>query len=213
MLALQAARKIGAANIGGELRVALITLLERENVVVADAARRGVPLDTYESPEFIAHLSRFVAELRDPRAIPALAEAIYGGGTVARALAAFGEQSVPAVTRVVAAPDVHYDVVNHALLTLRFVLEGQTPVSSSTRNQIRESAALRLTGKQYFTTLWKAMDLAITLNDPSLRAIVQTIASDRGQILARGISDPEVIARTQRLAVERLAGVPALPRR
>src|SRR5437660_12186844 len=63
--AFEAAREIGPAKAGQELRRASITLLEKENLVVAESRRRGVTLDTLENPEFVAHVASFVAELKD----------------------------------------------------------------------------------------------------------------------------------------------------
>jgi hypothetical protein len=67
---------------------------------------------------------------------------------------------------------------------------------------------VRLAGKQVFTTVWDAVDLAIALKDPALRRIVKSLATDRNAVVARGIEDSETIEETQRLAAQRLAGVP-----
>ena len=173
--AFEAALAIAPANIGPELRTALIRLLERINEIPLEAGRRGVAVSTLEDPEFISSLSRFVAELRDPRAIPALAEATYGWVPVMRSLAAFGEQAAPAVLRVVTSPDSHYELLEHGLVTLRFMIERAdvNPLSPATVEEIRLAAQQRLTGEQYFTTLWHAMDLAFTLRDPNLRRIAR----------------------------------------
>lgn len=213
-LALEVARSIRPTEMRPELRIALITLLESKNRVVAAAIRRGEPLDKFENPEFVASLSRVVAELNDPRAIPALAEAIYGGFTAARALARFGEQSVLHVVRVVTFPENHYDVANHGLIALRFLVEGATkrPLSPNSLEAIRQAAAQRLTGRQRsVTTLWRAVDLAVVLADPGLLRIVQALASDREAVIARGITDPDLIERTRKHAADRLAGAPPLP--
>ena len=70
------------------------------------------------------------------------------------------------------------------------------------------AAKQRLTGEQYFTTLWEAMDLASAFSDPGLKRILEALASNRDSVLARGIEDPDLIQETQRLAAKRLAGVP-----
>ena len=54
--AFEAALAIGPAKAGQELRLALITLLEKENRIVVAARRRGVTVDTRDNPEFIAHV-------------------------------------------------------------------------------------------------------------------------------------------------------------
>ena len=131
-----------------------------------------------------------------------------------QALAAFGEQAAPAVLGVVTSTESHYDEVNHGLITLRFMVEqtGARSLSANTVDQIRRAAQQRLTGRQYFPTLWNAMDLAVALNDPNLRRIVQSLASNRNEVVIRGVTDPELIEKTQKRAADRLAGVPALPR-
>jgi hypothetical protein len=151
----------------------------------------------------------------DPHAIPALAGALGTGSTLVRdALADFGEQAAPDVLRLVTAQDTRYDAVGDGLMALRFMVEGARtrPLSPSTRDQIRRAAMQRLTGEQYFSTLWYAIDLAVALDDPELRRIVQAIASDRNELVARGVSAPDIIALTQKRAAARLAGEPPEPR-
>lgn len=216
--ALEVARGLGPQDIGPELRAALTATLEREVEVRVQrywADRRGEALKPLEDPEFIFPLSRIVGELRDPRTIPALAGALGIGSPVTRALVAFGEQAVPAVLAVVTSPrSTHYQV-DEGLIVLRFLVEGAgpQPLSAGTLEEIRRVAEQHLTGKQYFTTLWWAIDLAVALDDPDLRQIVRSLASDREQVVDRGIEDPELIDETQRLAAEALAGVPPKPRR
>lgn len=217
--ALETARAIQPRNIGPELRAALISTLEREGQLHArrdEADRRGEAVEPLEDPEFIFRVSSVVAELRDPLAIPALTGALGtgSGSPVTTALVAFGEQSVPALLGVVRSPETSHYVVEGALVVLRFLVEGAGPhpLSAATLSAIRRAAKQRLTGTQYFTTLWDAIDLAMALNDSGLRRIVQALASDRDSVRARGIDDAETIADTQRRAAERLAGVPAKPR-
>lgn len=209
------AREIQAKRpIGQELRKALIALLERQNQIVREAERAGQFVADVEDPEFIARLSRTVAELRDPAAIPALSEATYGGRDVIKALAGFGEQALPDVIRVVSSRDSHYDVVDLGLITLRIMVENRStrPLSGRALDAIRRAASQRLTGKQYFTSLWWAIDLAVALNDPALVKIVEALASDPREINARGINNPAVIEETQKRAADRLAGIQGLPR-
>ena len=86
------------------------------------------------------------------------------------------------------------------------------PLSAGTIAQIRRAAEQRLTGKQYFTILWYAIDLASVLNDTELWSIVQSIASDLNEVFARGVENPDLFELTQKRAADRLAGIPALPR-
>jgi hypothetical protein len=216
--ALEAARSIGAANTGPGLRAALITALEREGRISLqryEADRRGEALAPLEDPEFTAKLARVVAELRDPRSIPALTGALGTGSPPSLALAAFGEQAAPSVLAVVTARESWYELVNGGLQVLRFMVEGKQtrPLTAGTLNRIRLAAEQRLTDRPRFvTTLWRAIDLAVALDDPSLRQIVQNLASDPNESVARGVTDPKLIEQTRKRAAARLAGVQALPR-
>ena len=78
--------------------------------------------------------------------------------------------------------------------------------------QIRDAVEQLLRGEPYFTTLWHSIDLAIATEDPKLRQIVELMATFTSEIVARGVTDSDLVARTQQRAAERLAGVPALPR-
>jgi len=210
-VAVQMALTLGAPNTGPELRAALITLLERNSTILEEARRRNVAVANLENPEFIAHVAHVVSQLEDPRAIPALAGALDSGSTlVSDALADFGEQAAPAVLGVVTSPDSRYSAVDPGLRTLRFMVEeaGTRPLSAGTLDQIRGAAQRHLMGKPYFTTLWRAIELAVALNDPGLRRIVESLASDPNEAIARGVTDPGLIEKTQKWAVDRLAGVP-----
>ncbi len=212
--AFEIARRIEKESMNPELRAALVSLLERMNGIVLQAAKQRKALVNFENPEFIAKVSRVVAELGDPQAIPTLSQAIYGGLTVIRALAAFGEQAAPSVLGVVTSPDSHYDLVNHGLITLRFMVEtvGTRALSTGTIARTRSAAAQRMTGKQHFSTLLWAIDLAVILNDEELRKIVKALAEDRNEVIARGIKEEYDIQQIQKRAADRLAGVPPLPR-
>lgn len=219
--AVEAARTLGPQKIGQELRVALITALEREGQVEAlryAADDRGEKLEPRENPEFIFQVAGVVAELRDPEAIPALVGALGtgSGSPVIRALVDFGEQAVPALLTAVTAPETRHYVVDDALLVLRFLVEGAgpRPLTLAARDRIVPAAIQRLNARQpgIGTTLRRAIDLAVILGDPELRRIVQAIASDRNELIARGLTDPEMIDATQKRAVDRLAGIPPNPR-
>ncbi len=215
--ALDMAQTVGAQNASPELRAALMTTLAREGQRHAEryeAGRRGEELEPMADPEFIARVSRVVIELQDPQTIPALTGALATGIQVPRALARFGEQAAPAVLRTVADPDGWYDAVGGGLITLRFMVEGAAtrPLSSGVRDQIRRVAKERLTGKQHFTILWRAIDLASVLKDAELTRIVETIASDANEVAARGVDDPEVVELTQKRAADLIAGKAPLPR-
>jgi hypothetical protein len=213
--AFEAALAIGPGNAGQELRLALITLLEKENRIVVAARRRGVTVDTLDNPEFIAHVAGFVAELKDPQTIPVLAGALGSGSTAPmQTLSAFGELAAPAILSVVMSPQSSHYEVEGGLTALRLMVEGAgpRPLTSGAIDQIRRAAQRRLTGPQYFTTLWYAIDLAVVLKEDSLRRIVELLASRRTEVVARGVRDPALIEQTQKRATDRLAGVPAFPR-
>jgi hypothetical protein len=213
--ALEIARAVGPRNLSPELRLALITALSHEGKILEDryqSAQRGTTQEPLEDPEFIARLAEVVAELRDPEAIPALVDALGVGSTAIKALAAFGERAVPAVVAAVKA-ERRYDTVDGGLITLRFIVEGgSTRLSNESLNAIRLAAVERLSGEQHFTTLWRAIDLAVLLNDTDLRQRVEALSSDRNQIIAMAIRDPELIRRTRQRASDGLRGVPPLPR-
>ena len=213
--AFEAARAIGPGMAGQELRRALITLLEKENRIVVSARRRGVTVDTLDNPEFIAHVAGFVADLKDPQTIPVLAGALESGSTAPmRTLAAFGEIAAPAILSVVMLPRSSHYEVEGGLTALRLMVEeaGPRPLKSGTIDQIGRAAQRRLTGSQYFTTLWYAIDLAVVLKEDNLRRIVELLASRWTEVVARGVRDPALIEQTQKRATDRLAGIPAFPR-
>lgn len=213
--ALGNAWSLGPQGTGAELRAALITLLDKNNRIVLEAAERKVAVSTLEDPEFIAHVAHVVSGLEDPRAIPALAGALgVSGSTLVRdALADFGEPASADVLRVVTSSGNHY-AVEDGLIALRFMVEGQGahPLSSGTLDRIRQAATQRLSGEQYFTTVWYAIDLAAALNDAGLKRILDSLATDRAAVAARGIKDVDLIRRTQERAAQRLAGAPASPK-
>jgi hypothetical protein len=210
--AIMMAQALGAPRINPALRGALIAGLEREGRL--HAQRRRGEIGYFENPELIAELARLVAEFRDPRSIPALAGALGTSPPAVYALAEFGEPAVQRVLDVVTRTE-DGSVIMDALICLRLMAEGvrTRPLTPRTLGNIRRVAEQRLTGQQFVTTLWRAIDLAVALRDSTLRQTVQSLASNRSAVLARGITDPELIETTQKHAADRLAGVPPLPRR
>lgn len=213
--ALNEANALGPQNIGPELRAALIQALKHQGQIREQRYHADQPAD---DPQFIFPLSRLVAELQDPRAIPALTGALGtgSGSPVIRALVGFGEQAVPALLDAVTSPQTIHYVVYDALLVLRFLVEGAGPdlLSPGTLERIRVATHQRLMERQsgIGTTLRRAIDLAVALDAPDLRRIVQAIATDRNELIARGLTEPDLIEATQKRAAARLAGVPPTPR-
>ncbi len=212
--AVEQARALGPQRTGPELRAALIAVLERNNRLVIQAAQRDEAVESFVNPEFVAQVAHVVSQLGDPMAIPALAGALGTGSTLVQdALADFGERAAPDVLRVVTDPASLNEAVDDGLISLRFMIEGRAarPLSVGTVDAIRRAAKQRLTGKQYFTTVWRAIDLAVVLKDADLRRIVESLAASRDSVAARGIDDAEFIQLTQKRAAGRLAGARPIP--
>lgn len=210
--ALVTSRSIGSRRIGPELRAALITGLEREGRL--HAQRRRGEIGPLENPELIAGLANLVLEFRDASSIPALAGSLGTAPPAIFALADFGESAAEPVMDVLRStqdPSVEMD----ALIGLRLMVEGRSarPLSAKTLLEMKALAGQRLAETQMVTTLWRAIDLAIALDDPDLRRTVESFAADSKAAVARGITDPELIEDTRRLAADRLRGILPLPRR
>ena len=215
--ALSRVRKIGPDKVGPELRAALMTALERENALVDNVRTRraaGEKVVDSGNPELAAGLALVVSSLRDPAAIHALAGSLGSSPPAISALAEFGEAAAPAVLDVLETT-TNVSVAHDALLALRFMVEGVggSALSQATRERIARAATSRLTGpQQSITTVWRAIDLAVALRDPALMRIVQSLASDRSAVVKLRDASADLIEQTQRIAVDRLRGVPPLPR-
>ena len=215
--ALGRVRQIGPEQVNPQLRAALITALERENTLVEQSPARRAAGEVVPRPgngELVAGLAFVLSAFRDPRAIPGLAGALGSSPAAASALADFGEPAAAAVLSVLETTTSTSEA-SDALTTLRFMAEGvgRQPLTDATRDRIRHAAKRRLTEPQEsIVTIWKAIDLAVALKDPELRGVVQSLASDRSAVVRLRKTDPDLIDRTQRVAAERLAGVPPRPR-
>ncbi|HEX7087145.1 MAG TPA: hypothetical protein VF198_12320 [Vicinamibacterales bacterium] len=214
--ALSTVARMAPETVGPELRAVLIAELEREAQLVTSrywAPRRNLPLAPLDDPEYIVKLAEVVAMLKDPQAIPALAHALGLGFVAITPLVEFGEPAVPAVLDVALSLDSSVYAVNDALIALRMMVERQRdrPLSPGTLAAIRDAARLHLIVKQPFfeTTMW-AIDLAVALDDPTLRRIVQAIAANPAEARARGALEPEDVLLVQTRANERLSGVPPI---
>ncbi len=158
-----------------------------------------------------------VTDLADERAIPGLVKALGSGFTVVIGrLADFGELAAGPVIEVTRSYGDDSRRIGHALWTLRYMLEGTEtrPLSAGTIAEIRNVAEVWLSrGQQGIFTLSDAIDLAIVLGDPDLRSVVESLASDASEVIARGVEYPSSIERIQRQATDLLSGEPPLPRR
>ncbi len=152
-------------------------------------------------------VTELVVALRDRRAIPALAGAMQTGMMVMRALAAFGEVAAPTVLAVAASRDSPDGAVGAGLWTLKLIVEGADarPLSTTTLQQVRGVARQRLSGEQGVLTLFSAIELAAALGDADLRGLVERLASDGNEAVARGVTDPELVEQLQRRATAALA--------
>jgi hypothetical protein len=216
--ALEQARAILPENRSRELRDALIAALEREALFLKNrrlAIRKGAVAEELADPVFISNAAEVIAELHDARAIPALAAALGSGGPAIRALVEFGEQSVAPMVAIVRSPDASPESAQDGLLALRFLVEGEPPLSGGALQEVKRAAEERLTGRQFTAVLWRAIDLAIALKDARLRALVERLASDANEVRARSVPeiDSQLVQRTQQLAKSRLAGAAAIPDR
>lgn len=207
--ALSAIRRIGVGAVSADVRKALKDELARTNAITVAAHQRrednGSP-----DPEYRAELQRQVAETGDPDAIPLLADAL-GLGTLLRQLTELGEASAPSVIKVARDPSRHYSAVDEALRILRMMLENNL-VSDETREAARSVARQRLTGSQYFTTFWYAMDLAAVVDDPGLTELIRRISQSPESLQYAGGTTDRTHAMTRQRAIDRLAGIPAQPR-
>lgn len=214
--AVAAVRHIRAEDVGPHLRSALIAALEQEGRVIAQfrgERARGVS-HARGDPELIAGLAHIVSAFRDPRSIPALASALGTSPPATAALAEFGETAASDVINVLSNTS-DLSVEHDALLVLRLMAQGVggQALSTGTRARIRQIAKeILTTPQQSVVTVWRAIDLAEALTDGELRGLVQLLASNRSAItaLCEGL-DPDLVARTQRIATERLAGVQPRP--
>lgn len=204
--------RMGPASVNPELVLALMAELERANALEAETRRQGVALATRMNPESYGFLQRVVAQTNDPRTIPVLAQALGNFGLVPF-LVDYGELAAPDVLDVVTDPESDLYAVGDGLRILRMMIENQEaqPLTDETLIRIRDAAEQRLTGPQYFTTVYYAIDLAGVLADPVLTQKLKLIAAYDTEVYALGIEDPDTIARIQQRVADRLAGVPALP--
>ncbi len=214
--AAQAVLEMGPRNAAPPLRKAMISTLVDE--VERDAAWRRGEAHGAENAETVAQMAWVVAQFEDPRAVEALVGALGTGAGAIWGLATLGD---PAVGATVAAARTREgrgstDIITDALLALRFLAEGvgRVPLSPSSREQVTAVARERLEPKQpYVSILRRAIDLAVVLDDPGLRAIVAAIAADPAEVEAR-VENPSKrgVEWVREAAVERLSGVPPLPR-
>lgn len=157
-----------------------------------------------------------VTDLADERAIPGLVKALGSGFSIVPArLSDFGELAAGQVIEVTRSYGNEPSMIRDALLALRFMLEGAEtrPLSAGTIEELHNVAEVWLSRRdQSSSTLLAAINLAIVLGDPDLRSVVELLASDVSEVIARGVH-PESVDFIQRMAAPVLSGEPPRPRR
>lgn len=216
-LALLSVDRLAVPDVDAAVRSALFDALRREaalHVARYRAVRQRRAAAELEDPTFVGALTRSVVRLEDPRAIPALAEALGFGFAAIHALAAFGESAAGDVLSVVEDPETRYNAVQGGITTLRFMIEAPRAgvLSERSMQRVREVVRNRLTGVEEFLVLWAAIDLAGVLRDADLLAIVKAIGDDPAELVKRELTHPEVVSRTKQRASDALAGIPPKPR-
>ena len=215
------AATIPPQTMNNDLRLALIAALEAA-IERVDAQSRefrdGKESAPVGNPESMAVLSRLVVPLNDPRSIPALVGVMRFIPPASDVLTAFGELAAPDVVKAVMNLGSVRSQIDSGLITLRYMIEQPNtdyPLSDSTLDSIRKAARVHLLAKDPLgtgTTMRWAIDLAIVLDDPELRRIVESLASGPNAIRDRGVVRPDRVEKTQQRARDRLVGIPALPR-
>lgn len=209
MRAAAIAEQIGSPDIGQELRSAILTALEREGLIAAER-RRGEGTKR-ESSELIARLALLATDWTSPQAIPGLTLSLGKSPPAIEALAQFGEPAAGPVMDVIEETPSN-SVLMDGLRAIRLVEGvGREPLRPATLERIRTLTAEYLTGDDRYVIVLRAIDLAIVLDDPELRTIVESMATDRDALMARGITDPRDIRDVQEHAARRLNGEPPRP--
>jgi hypothetical protein len=222
-------------KMGPELRTALITVVERQNRIFREAAEAsrayaGLPPSALQHrPErfwgmgFMDLLETVIA-LGDPKAIPALADALVQVGfsrVLHPGLARFGEIAAPSVLAIAEGESWHPYHVGEALAVLTLMIEQPTgpPLSEATIQRTRRLVKEQLmTGTTYQSSnanfhhprvfqLQEAISLALALDDPALRELVQSFTREPETIRRLGI-ESGAVERIQNHAIQELAKRP-----
>lgn len=216
--AVEFAARLNPSEIGPGLRAALVAALGREAEAYhrrESRARRGEPIEDLGDPYLLQRLSRTVARLRAPEAIPVMVEALGADIELIRALAELGEDAAVAVLDLVMGHDPSEFALPHGLIVLRCMAEGSAVegFSSETRGRILAAAAYRLAEPGRLAgsgvTLGRAIDLAGALETPELAEILVILSQDANEVFKRGVQDPARVEAIQIRARRALMGAPA----
>jgi HEAT repeat protein len=152
---------------------ALIDLLNRENSLINEAPSGSLP-ESYG--EFHASLIWSVATLRDNRAASALLGAIKTGSLATDGLVALGASAIPAILRVVDAPDS--DVRVEATMVLgKMALQRDRLSLSATDTEAIRSVLLRAINDDEDSVRFAAVLSLESFVDASVRDAVQKAAT------------------------------------
>lgn len=207
--AVSVAERLGPERMSGEVRSALISLLERLNGEMDEARRQGIPTNEAVNVEWFMSVARVVASLEDPRAISGLAKVANHGYTkpVAVALASFGERALPAVRDVIETPGAKDPTIGDSLAVLSMMVErvGEEGLSASARREIARIARNRLNARQAgIASTSQAIKLAVALDEPDLLQTVREFARDPAALYRKGL-DRTAVEMVRASAMEALA--------
>jgi len=193
-------------------KTALIELLEIENSLVAEKARRRLASGVAELPKedrlseeylnYYGDVIAAVSSLRDPRSLNALLGAITTGGMATRTLVALGKPAVDPVAKQLESPDPL--VRSSAAATLGQMLERSAEVShdAASRSKIKE-ALMRAASDENPFVRRNAVEGLVRVGDQESIALVEEIAR----------SDPYQAAHKQGAYLVREAAAKALKSR
>ncbi len=170
-----------------ELRRALVEALEREH---------ASPM--FRDSHVLVGLARATIEIGrvgDPVAIPALALFTMSGWSVFEVLASLGDPALRAVLNTASSPESRSTMVGDALRALEMFIDkwGLDAFDEPTYQEMKVLAAKALEGPTDFYTLAGTIGLAVLLEDPELRAMVEDLASSDDAVRARGVTNPRAI--------------------
>jgi len=184
------AEALGPERMSEDVRVALITLLEQCDDARQEARRQGIPLSEVVDFEFFMWVAEVVATLKDPRAIPALTRVGDHGYSLnaVLGLASFGERALPAILKILDAPESSSTALSYNMKALSIMVEriGAKDLSERARGHIVRVARDGLRS-QDGGVLLKAVDLAVALNEPDMAQAVLALSHDSGELVARGV--------------------------
>ena len=195
------------------IRNALIRALERMNQY-RESSLLADPNFVEESDHELnlRILKDGVLPLDDPAAADAIAGQLDTGASARNAMIEMGPSGADVILRMLRHPDnpENMEVVGPTI-TLRVMVDywGIDAFTMDQRAQMKELVLLQLNRQSVegeFNYFNYAVQLGASLNDPELRAFIETVAEDRNVILQRGITDEWAINQIQQDARDGLVG-------